>query len=808
MSAAPFLQGMAQLRPQSPFDNPSSWPTRLLQFEDFSFATGLYVAPAEVQVRSMLYCMGPQARVVLASTMLGEADMKDVAAVKKAFTDHFVHPPNELYESARFHRSTQQPGETADAFFTALRTMVKSCNYPSPDVEEWLVRDRFLVGLLDRELSDKLCRNRKMTLHEALTYVRQHEDAGNERRARDSAEASSFAVDAARLRKGKQAPADKTTQQLCPFCGRASHPRADCPARSASCNFCRKSGHFESVCRKKKRVNGKHTWKPLASFIELHAVAGERPNAKFVEVLVDGRPLSFKVDSGAEVSVVPSTFSGVPSKLQDPKSELKGLGNGILPVIGTYVATLSWHGKSTKQLLYVLATKTVPLLGFPAIQALGVCTFVDEVERTSQPTGDFCLDPSLFRGLGTLPEAYTIRLQPSSSFSLSVPRRIPLPLRDVVKTELDKLEAEGVIRRVDTPTDWCAGLVVVPKVSGGYRLCVDLTRLSKVILRERHVLPTVEQCLGLLGEATVFSKLDATSSFHQVKLSPESQELTTFITPFGRYCFLRLPFGITSAPEYFQRQMSRILEGQAGVVNMIDDILVFGKTRSEHDRRLRQVMDQLAKAGVTLNRKKCSFATSSVKFLGVVVSAERISSDPDKVAAIRAMHPPEDVAGVRRLLGLVNHFGRFLPHVSEVTAPIRALLLKNSAWTWGPAQQSAFSELKKLLCSDLCVARYNTTYKTTISADASSYGLGAVLLQEQPSGERVAVAFASRSLTCTERRYSQTEKEALAASWVVERFQEYVRGLKFFLETDHQPLVAAWVPWMLTYCHHGSSGFA
>ncbi|XP_037515258.1 uncharacterized protein K02A2.6-like [Rhipicephalus sanguineus] len=154
------------------------------------------------------------------------------------------------------------------------------------------------------------------------------------------------------------------------------------------------------------------------------------------------------------------------------------------------------------------------------------------------------------------------------------------------------------------------------------------------------------------------------------------------------------------------------------------------------------------------------------------------------------MHPPEDVAGVRRLLGLVNHIRRFLPHVSEATAPIRALLLKNSTWTWGPPQQSAFSELKKLLCSDHCVARYNTTHKTTISADASSYVLAAVLLQEQPSGERRAIAFASRSLTSTERRYVQTEKEALAASWAVQRFEEDVRGLQFLLKTDHQPLVA------------------
>ncbi|XP_049514083.1 uncharacterized protein LOC125941160 [Dermacentor silvarum] len=521
-TAAASLHGMAQLRPPPAFDfdKPSSWPTWLLQYEDYSFATGLYAAPTEVQVRSMLYCMGPQARVVLASTTLGDADLKDVVTVKKAFNDHFVHPPNELYESARFHRRTQQPGESADAFYTALRTMVKRCNYSSPDIQERLVRDRFLVGLLDRKLSDQLCRNQRLTLHEALTHVRQHEDADNERKAPDSADSSTLAINAARVRtnvarirkeKAASASPDRTTQQLCPFCGRTSHPRADCPARRASCNFCRKSGHFENVCLKKKRGSRKRTPKPSASSIELHAVAGERPNAKFVEVLVDGCPLSFEVDSGAEVSI----------------------------------------------LLYVLATKTVPLLGFPAIQALGVCTFVDQVSGTPQPSGDFRLDSSLFRGLGSLPEAYTIRLQPNATpFCLSVSRRLPLPLRDIVKTELDKLEAEGVIRRVDTPTDWCAGLVVVPKVSGGYRLCVDLTRLNKVIPRERHVLPTVEQCLGLLGEATVFSKLDATSSFHQVKLSPELQEYTTFITPFGRYCFIRLPFGIASAPEYFQRQMS------------------------------------------------------------------------------------------------------------------------------------------------------------------------------------------------------------------------------------------------------------
>ncbi|XP_077550696.1 uncharacterized protein LOC144163904 [Haemaphysalis longicornis] len=790
IAAAPQL---TQLRPPQPFDNPGSWTTWLLQYEDYTFATGHYTAPPEVQVRSMLYCMGPQARVVLATTPLGDSELKDVAAVKKAFTDHFIHPPNELYETARFHRRAQEPGETADAFYTALRSMVKRCNYASPEVEERLVRDRFVVGLLDRNLSDKLCRSPKLTLQEALTHVRQHEDAENERRARDSADSSPLAVDAAarvRNAKGKPGSPDRPNQRGCFFCGRSSHERADCPARQATCNFCSKKGHFETVCMKKRRCNSKRT-RSSASSVELHAVAENRPNAKFIEVLVNGSPLSFKVDSGAEVSVVPSSFSGVPPKLQVPEGELKGPGNHTLPVLGTYQATLTWKGKSVEQKLYVLESKTVPLLGFPAIQALGVCKFLDHVSGSQESSGELLLDPGLFEGLGTLPDAYTIRLKPGATpFSLSAPRRLPLPLHEPIKRKLDKMESEGVIRRVDAPTEWCAGLVAVPKGDGDYRICVDLSQLNKAVLRERHMLPTVEQCLGLLGEAKFFSKLDAKSSFHQVMLSPQSQLYTTFITPFGRYCFLRLPFGITSAPEYFQKQMSRILESQTGVVNMIDDILVFGKTRKEHDQRLQQVLARLSKAGITLNRDKCSFGTNSVKFLGVVVSAHGISPDPDKVAAIKRLPAPEDLSGVRRLLGLVNHVGRFLPNVSDVTAPIRALLQKNSEWTWGPSQQSAFGKLKELLCSERCVATYNTQYKTTVSADASSFGLGAVLLQEQPSGERRAVAFASRSLTSAETRYSQTEKEALAASWAVQRFDQYVCGLDFILETDHQPLVA------------------
>lgn len=211
----------------------------------------------------------------------------------------------------------------------------------------------------------------------------------------------------------------------------------------------------------------------------------------------------------------------------------------------------------------------------------------------------------LFRGLGTLKEEYKIRLRPDAiPFSLGVLCRIPIPLRKVVRTELAKLEQNGAIQRVTNPTPRGAGLFVVPKSSGGYRVCVDFTKLNQVVLRERHVLPTVDQVLGLLGDVAAFSKLNATSSFHQVKLSKDSEELTMFIMPYGRYWFCRLPFGITSAPEFFQRQVAWILEGLDGTVNMVDDILVFGRTKKEHDQRLRQVLLRLSEAGVTLSFRR------------------------------------------------------------------------------------------------------------------------------------------------------------------------------------------------------------
>ena len=233
----------------------------------------------------------------------------------------------------------------------------------------------------------------------------------------------------------------------------------------------------------------------------------------------------------------------------------------------------------------------------------------------------------------------------------STPRRVAVPLLPAVKEELQWMESLGVIKKVEEPTDWCAGMVVVPNENGKVCICVDLTKLNLSVKRELHPLPAVDQVLAQLAGAKVMSKLDANSGSWQIPLSPESAKLTTFITPYGRYCFHRLPFGISSAPEHFQRRMSDILTGLPGVVCTMDDILMHGKTREEHDTHLRDVLNRLQDAGMTLKKEKCQFAQTSLKFLGHIIDSERIRPDPNKVQAILDIQTSANVGDVRRWHG-------------------------------------------------------------------------------------------------------------------------------------------------------------
>ena len=497
--------------------------------------------------------------------------------------------------------------------------------------------------------------------------------------------------------------------------------------------------------------------------------------------------VNFVVDTGADVTVMTETEANrLGLILRKPETVLRGAGGNNLDVVGeTRVILKSKGGKVTGAKVYVVRGATTNLLGVPEINALRLVQVVngirEEVER------DY---PGLYRELGSLPDTFEIKVREGAvPRAIPVPRRVPLGLREATETELGRMLDMGVIERVDEPSEWCSGMVVAPKSSGRVRICVDLTELNKNVQREHFPLPHLEDMLSQLEGAKWFSKMDANSGFWQIEMAEKSRPLTTFITPFGRFRFRKMPFGISAAPEFFQRQMEKILEGEKGVVCMMDDVLVFGDTEEIHNARLRSVLGKLEGAGLTLNREKCEFGVDRVTFLGHIVSGEGVEVDPEKVRAITEMIPPSNRTELKRFLGMVGYLGKFSARLSELQGPLRALLGKENDWAWGSAQRQAFDAIKGELTSAPVLTSFRLGGKHRLTADASKASLGAALLQADGEGGWQPVAYISRAMTPAETRYAQIEKEALAITWACEKLDFYLVGNFFEIETDHKPLV-------------------
>ena len=465
-----------------------------------------------------------------------------------------------------------------------------------------------------------------------------------------------------------------------------------------------------------------------------------------------------------------------------------------LTVLGKFTATLKFKSTCIKGKIYVVQGSGGSLLSWKTSQQLGLLKAVHSVNEDSSPRIDKLVEEydELFHGLGKL-KGYQVKLHIDESVQpVAQPhRRVPFHVRQQLEEQLKRDEELGVIERIEGPTPWVSPIVVAPKPKspGQIRVCVDMRQANQAIKRERHVTPTIKEIIGDLNGAKVFSKLDLNQGYNQLELAPESRYITTFGTHLGLMRYKRLNFGISSAAEIFQNIIRETLEGIPGALNISDDILVFGKTQRAYDHTLEAVFQRLKERGLTLNKSKCEFGKVKVEFFGYVFSGDGITPDPKKIEDIINLQTPTSASEVRSLLGMTNYCSRFIPDYATKTEPLRRLTHKDQPWEWTPQHDRAVNELKDALAKAPVTAYFDPARDTEISVDARPVGLAAILSQtDQATGINHIITYASRSLTETEQRYSQTERKALAIVWACEHLHLYIYGKPATVYTDHKPL--------------------
>lgn len=364
---------------------------------------------------------------------------------------------------------------------------------------------------------------------------------------------------------------------------------------------------------------------------------------------------------------------------------------------------------------------------------------------------------------------------------------VPLAVKPLVEKRLQDLVSADIIERVTDgmDTSFCSSMLVVPKGKEDIRLVIDLRGPNRYIHRNPFAMPTLEKILAELDGATWFSTIDLSNAFFHIELDEESRHLTNFFTEYGMFRCVRLPFGLCNAPDLFQETLQRKVLGDCeGCKNFLDDVLVFGRTKEEHDANLKKVLECLANHNVKLNHDKCVFGSQSVKFIGFNLTPDGWQVDDDKVAAIRDFRKPESCSEVKSFLGLITFVDKFIIHRAAKTAYLRALATSD-VFYWTENEENEFTYLKEDALKYIRrLGYYSPNDAIELFVDAAPTGLGAVLVQRDSTNTPRVVACASKVLTLPEQRYPQTQKEALAVVWGVERFSFYLLGRTFEIRTD------------------------
>ncbi len=794
-------------------DNWRKWKQRYLLYSE---AAELTEKTEDIQASTLLCAIGDEALEVYNSfSWATPGDQKVVSTILQKFDEYCIPPANTTYQRHIFNTRSQHEGETIDHYVTDLRNKAKTCDFGT--LNDSLIRDRIVCGIRNDQVRIRLLREKNLDLVTAVGICRANELSSSQMKDLTSA------VDVNRIEKKpdsrfrsnqhNSSPQTRYGSQYnnsCWNCG-GNHRRGDpCPAFGAHCRNCDKRNHYSHLCRSKPmnqrqdmprqnsfRPNSKvYACEPVQDDELFIGMVGDDKVSKDewkVNFDINKKQVSFCIDTGADCNVIPlsvlHSVSSVP--VMQLSTKLRVFGGKHLHTCGSTTLPVNYKGNNWSIKFFVVDSDVPCIIGHKSSLDLGLIQRIYSLSEILSTSANMnskqILDcyKDVFEGLGCI-KGVTHHIETDLSVPPVVhpPRKIPVPLREKVKEELQRMERLGVLEKVESPTEWVSSMVTVLKSSGKLRLCIDPKDLNSAIKREHYPMLTIEEVVSRMPQAKVFSKLDATHGFWQVALDEESSRKCTFNTPEGRFCFKRLPFGISSAPEVFQKIASQMFEGIEGVEIIVDDILVWGTDMDSHNTHLVRALDKCRERGLKLNKDKCDIGKNKITYVGHTLTDMGLRPDHVKVEAIHQMDKPDSVEAIQRFLGMVKYLSKFIPNFSQISAPLRLLTEKETEWHWNEEQEKGFQKLKDAIANAPVLSYFDLKKTTKLSVDASSKGMGAVLLQDdQP------VAYASRALSSAEQNYAQIEKEMLAITFGCEKFHQYIFGQKLVqVESDHKPL--------------------
>lgn len=525
---------------------------------------------------------------------------------------------------------------------------------------------------------------------------------------------------------------------------------------------------------------------------------------------------SYLIDTGADVSVYPASTQD--RKTNSPTLSLSAANGTSIKTWGKRSITIEITPKQVYTHEFYIADVTRPILGADFFVAHGLVIDLKGKRLISLNNASVFLrsvdSPLTLSGLSVHPyNSYSELLQQfpellTVKFDSTVnkhgvehhiitheppvharARRLSPEKLAAAKAEFLKMEEMGIIRRSNSP--WSSPLHVVPKSDGTWRPCGDYRQLNTATKDDRYPLPHIQDFNNHLTGCKVFSKIDLVRGYHQIPMAPSSVPKTAIITPFGLWEFLRMPFGLKNAAQTFQRLMDGILRDIPFTFVYLDDILVASRSPEEHHAHLQQLFQLLSSNGLVINKAKCVFGVNELDFLGHRVTTQGIRPLPDRVAALQDCAAPTDRTSLQRFLGMINYYHRFIPHVADILAPLHAQASgKGQSIEWSDACQTAFDDAKAALKEVVLLHHPDPDSPTSITVDASNSAIGAQLEQRQGQSW-VPLAFFSRKLSQTEKKYSAFDRELLAAYNAIKHFRHFLEGRSFTLYTDHKPLVSA-----------------